>query len=168
MPSSYAMIRLDELTLVGIAARTSNGLEMSGNGKIGGLWDRFWKEGADRTIPSDGSGQQPIYGCYCEYEDGASGSYTILIGNKVTEIDDRLHSGLESKVIPASDYAVFKTRRGPIATVVLETWQEIWRLSADSKIQRTFTGDFEFYDERSADPDNTQVEIYVAVKSNNL
>ncbi|BCE14888.1 hypothetical protein RSC3_02244 [Bacillus paralicheniformis] len=44
---------------------------------------------------------------------------------------------------------------------MFETWQEIW--TWDEKNLRTYTGDFEVYDEQAENPENAQVVIYVAV-----
>jgi predicted transcriptional regulator YdeE len=94
---------------------------------------------------------------------GAAGEYKLLIGCKVTEFGS-LPAGLEAKILPASRYAVFTTRKGQLTAVVIEAWQAIWRWSASSKLQRTFTGDFELYDERCSDPEQAQVDIYIAVQ----
>lgn len=61
----------------------------------------------------------------------------------------------------SSTYARFQTRKGPIEEVVFETWQQIW--SWDQRYLRTYTGDFEWYDERSIDPKEAQIDIYIAV-----
>ena len=46
--------------------------------------------------------------------------------------------------------------------VVSEVWGAVWAWEQQS--ERTFTGDFEYYDERSLNPDHTQVDVYIAVK----
>lgn len=161
---SYALVHRDEIKLVGIATTTSNEQEFGPQAQIGGLWDKFWKEGVRQSIPHvQQESPQPIYGCYTDYKNGAAGEYKLLIGCNVSEIG-HLPAGLQAKILPASQYAVFTTRRGHATTVVIEAWQAIWRWSAASKLQRTFTGDFEVYDERSSDPDNAQIDIYIAVK----
>ncbi|WP_256757087.1 effector binding domain-containing protein [Cohnella sp. WQ 127256] len=160
---TYSLIQLEEIKLVGIAERTTNKAEMTEQAKIGGLWGRFYGEGIQQSIPNLAhAGPQSIYGCYCDYENGAAGEYTILLGCQVKEINS-LPSGMVGRVLPASQYAVFTTKMGPVSTVVIEAWQAIWRWSATSELKRTFTGDFELYDERSSDPENVQVDIYIAV-----
>ncbi|BBI33020.1 effector binding domain-containing protein [Cohnella abietis] len=161
---SFEMTNLDEIKLVGVAARTTNKDEMGEQAKIGALWGKFWGEGIQQSIPHiPQTGAQPVYGCYIDYENGAAGEYTILIGSKVNEID-AIPEGLTAKVIPASRYAVFTTKKGQLPGVVVDAWQDIWRLSAESKLQRTFTGDFELYGESCADPANAQVDIYIAIE----
>lgn len=43
---------------------------------------------------------------------------------------------------------------------VYNEWVKIW----NSELERTFTADFEVYDERSQNPENAEVDIFVAVK----
>ena len=64
------------------------------------------------------------------------------------------------KKLPASKYAVF-TASGPFSTSIGQTWMEIWQ---NKEIERTFTGDFELYDSKSTDDENSIVKIYVAIK----
>ncbi|WP_239613734.1 effector binding domain-containing protein [Cohnella mopanensis] len=161
---SYSLVQLDELKLVGISTITSNEQEFGTQGKIGGLWDKFWKDGVQQSIPhSSVAPSQPIYGCYTDYVIGAAGEYKVLIGCKVAEIGS-LPAGLEAKILPATRYAVFTTRKGLMPAVVIEAWQAIWKWSTSSKLKRTFTGDFELYDERCSDPEQAQVDIYIAVE----
>lgn len=100
-------------------------------------------------------GQAPVIGLYSDYEKDEHGSYLFTAGQFV---DQQLEQVIE---IPASTYAKFRTRKGPIEEVVLETWQQIW--TWDERHYRTYTGDFEWYDERSIDPKEAQIDIYIAV-----
>jgi predicted transcriptional regulator YdeE len=47
---------------------------------------------------------------------------------------------------------------------VPQAWQAIFKLEAEKKIQRTYKTDFELYDQRSQDPQNAQVDLYVGLK----
>lgn len=100
-------------------------------------------------------GQAPVIGLYSDYEKDEHGSYLFTAGQFV---DQQVEHVIE---IPASTYAKFRTRKGPIEEVVLETWQQIW--AWDERHYRTYTGDFEWYDERSIDPKEAQIDIYIAV-----
>jgi len=159
----YEVVQLEAFKLVGIGGRTSNRSEMSGHGIIVGLWDRYWSEDVQSAMADPTQEGDPrTYGCYTEYENGVEGLYTLLIGRKA-QAYGVVPSGQVEIAVPASRYAVFTTRRGPVGTVVLEMWQRIWRWAATSGLERTYTGDFELYDERSADPDNAVVAIYIAI-----
>ena len=108
-----------------------------------------------------------IYAVYTDYASDANGDYTLVIGAKVasSEAISQFHEGMVGKRIPAGQYAVFTSDRGPVAKVVVETWLRIWsyyQLPANG--QRAYRADFELYDERAADPNNAQVDIYIGVK----
>ncbi|PAF28492.1 zinc ribbon domain-containing protein [Paenibacillus sp. 7516] len=140
--------------LAGISARTTNAIEMSGHGCIQDLWSRYFSSG---HIPAP---EAPRYGCYTDYTDGIHGEYTILVGHEVAA-DETLPAGMNSVELPPATYAVFTSRKGPMAEVVGEAWGAVWGWSNQN--ERTFTGDFELYDERSMDPAHVQVDIYIAV-----
>ena len=45
-------------------------------------------------------------------------------------------------------------------------WQDIWNLNAiDLSGRRAYLADFEIYDERAQDPQNTILDIYVGIQS---
>lgn len=100
-------------------------------------------------------GQAPVIGLYSDYEKDEHGSYLFTAGQFADQQIEHV------KEIPASTYARFQTRKGPIEEVVLETWHKIW--TWDQRQYRTYTGDFEWYDERSIDPKEAQIDIYIAV-----
>jgi predicted transcriptional regulator YdeE len=74
--------------------------------------------------------------------------------------------GMVLKKIPAGNYAVIASERGPVAKVVPTAWQQIWSLEDKSQLgsERSYRADFELYDERASDPQNSQVDIYIGVK----
>jgi predicted transcriptional regulator YdeE len=71
---------------------------------------------------------------------------------------------MAAKRIPAGQYAVLTTDKGPLSQVVPATWQKIFKLEDDRKLKRTYQADFEIYDQRAQDPHNAQLDIYVGVK----
>ncbi|WP_240636777.1 zinc ribbon domain-containing protein [Paenibacillus silvae] len=141
--------------LAGLSARTTNAIEMSGEGSIGALWARYF---ASERIPAPEAAR---YGCYSDYTDGIAGEYTILVGHEIGA-EDSLPEGFNEVQLPPATYAVFTSRTGPMVEVVSELWGAVW--SWEHQSDRTFTGDFEYYDERSLDPGNMQVDVYIAVK----
>ena len=149
-------------TVVGIATRTTNAKEMSGKGVIAGQWDRFMKEGLLSKIPNKIDSN--IVAVYTDYESDANGAYTFLIGARVRTADV-VPSGMVAKRVPAGRYAVFTSEKGFVGKVVPETWSRIWAVPKSSPGgSRVYRADFEVYDERAADPQNTQVDIYVGIK----
>jgi predicted transcriptional regulator YdeE len=71
-----------------------------------------------------------------------------------------------AETVPRGRYAVFTTERGPVGKVVSEAWQKIWSLEEAGGLggRRTYRADFEVYGQRSRDPNNARVEIYVGIE----
>ncbi|MFC4306810.1 zinc ribbon domain-containing protein [Cohnella boryungensis] len=154
---AFELVHLDEMKLIGIEARTTNLAEMGGEGKIGGLWESYQSEAVQRLMAGASREGGDVYGCYLEYENGAMGEYTILVGKLAAE-DGQYPSGLSVKTIPAAKYAVFQTDEGHPHEAVAAAWQRIWRWAAAGEYKRTYSGDFERYSPEG------QVLIYIAVQ----
>ncbi|MFB5676717.1 effector binding domain-containing protein [Paenibacillus terreus] len=155
-------IEKEAFILVGKAVRTTNAAEMSGQGLIPGLWTSFFQESTE-VRPAG-----PIYGCYTDYENGVFGQYTFLLGSAVSH-DEEIPDGLSSVTLPAARYAVFRTEYGPLYQVVAEAWQHIWQWSASVQgLERTFSGDFELYNEFAREDESGQVDIYIAVRESTI
>jgi predicted transcriptional regulator YdeE len=156
--------KLEEFEVIGIAVRTNNAKEAGPDGVIGKQWQRFMSDGLLVKIPN--RADQDIYAVYTDYASDANGDYTFVIGAKVRPSRERkIPAGMIVTTIPAGNYAVFTSERGPVARVVIETWKHIWsyyQLRANG--QRAYHADFELYDQRAADPNNAQVDIYIGVK----
>jgi len=107
---------------------------------------------------------QSILAIYTDYESDANGEYTFIIGAKVTSACST-PEGMVAKQAPESRYAVFTSEKGPVWKVVPEVWQKIWSTSTQEMGgDRAFIADFEIYGERSADPQNGVVEVWVGIK----
>lgn len=152
----------DSMILAGISVKTTNTDEISGTGKLGALWTKFYSDDISSLI-SEQASDGTIYGCYTDYENGAAGRYRLLIGKRIQNIEDK-PVGMDYVITPAAKYAVFTTSTGPIQEVVFQAWNEIWQWSEASSMKRTYTGDFEYYDERCVDPTHAQVDIYIAIE----
>jgi len=148
--------------VVGITARTNNAQEMSGNGKIGSVWQTFLQPGVVTKIPNKIG--IDLIAVYTDYETDHTGHYTYLLGLPTSAIEAQ-PTNLTVKHIPAGRYAVFTTDRGPIQQVVPEIWQRIWSMSpGELGGARSFHADFEIYDQRAADPENAQIDVYVGLR----
>jgi predicted transcriptional regulator YdeE len=90
-----------------------------------------------------------------------SGHYSLIHGCPVTDATV-IPEGMVVKQIPAAKYAVF-TAQGPFASAIIKVWMEIWQ-NKELQLQRTFTSDFEWYDAKSTDDENSIVKIYMAIK----
>ena len=66
----------ESFEICGPKARTNNADEMSGRGVIANLWGEFLKFNASRSSAE----KNEIYAAYYDYENGAQGEYSVLIG----------------------------------------------------------------------------------------
>ena len=149
-------------TVVGIAVRTSNAKEMTAEGVIGKQWGRLMGEGLLEKIPN--KADQNIVAVYTEYASDHNGEYTYVLGAKVTSGGD-VPAGMVAKKVPAGRYAVFTSEKGPAAKAVPEAWMKINSLPKSAAGgDRVYRADFEIYDERARDPQNSVVDIYIGIK----
>lgn len=144
----YDIVTLEKHFVKGLSVRTTNKIELTEERNIAPLWQQFFEQQLH-------GGRAPVIGLYSQYEKDENGSYLFTAGQFV---DHHLEGALE---IPPATYARFRTRKGPMEEVVFETWQMIWKWN--KRHLRTFTGDFEWYDERAIDPKEAQIDIYIAV-----
>jgi predicted transcriptional regulator YdeE len=87
-----------------------------------------------------------------------------VLGARVKS-DGEVPAGMLAKKIPAGKFAVFTSEKGPAAKVVPETWTKINSLPRSAVGgDRVYRADYEIYDERAADPANSQVDVYVGIK----
>lgn len=152
-------VKHKEFSVIGSFAETTNAAEMKGEGVIGQLWERFYHDEIRHTIPNKMN--TSILALYTNYESDETGKYSFGIGAEV-EQNTTVPEGLEKVVVPEANYIIFTTRKGPVHEVVVEAWKEIWEWSKTN--ERAFLTDFELYDERATDPENSQIDIYISVK----
>ncbi|MBA2405632.1 MAG: effector binding domain-containing protein [Bdellovibrionales bacterium] len=157
-------IESQAFSIIGIQARTNNATEMGANGVIPKQWGRFVSENLAAQIPN--KCDEAIIAGYTEYENNKAGDYTFIIGLKVTSIES-VPPGMVSKVIAAGTYKILPSEKGPVWQVVQAVWKKIWNSpdSADiSESKRSYKFDYEVYDQRSQDPTNAQVDIFLGLK----
>ncbi|OZI12060.1 transcriptional regulator [Bacillaceae bacterium SAS-127] len=158
----YVIVEKEAFQVLGLTARTCNADEMTSEGKIPSLWSAFYEQ----KVPEQTANlvkPTATYGLYSDYETGVNGEYSLTIGMEVSS-NGAIPEGLSVKTIPAAKYMVFTSEKGPMVEVVIKAWQHIWAWFANSEVERTYTGDFEVYDERCANPEEAQVDIYIAVR----
>ena len=135
----------ESFEICGLKTRTNNADEMSGRGAIANLWGEFLKFNASGS----GAAKSGIYAAYYDYENGAQGEYSVLIGTCSKEQhhkeshDEACKSinqcrknerdeTCEKLRIEAGDYAVFDFANEP--TRAGEYWAEIWNFFESSKL----------------------------------
>jgi predicted transcriptional regulator YdeE len=156
-------VHQEEFSIVGIEERTSNALEMKGEGRIGKQWQKFFQDAVQQKIANRIDSN--IYAVYTDYASDRTGDYSFVIGLKVNA-DAAVPPGMVLKKIPAGDYALIRSEKGPAEKVVPAAWQNIWILEDKSQLggRRAYKADFEVYDSRAKDPKASQVDIYVGLK----
>jgi len=156
-------VHQDEFSVIGIEARTTNAKEMTGQGVIGKQWQEFFQDGIAQKIPNKADSN--VYAVYTDYASDRNGEYSFVIGVKVRG-KSAVPSGMVVKTIPAGDYAVLASEKGPAAKVVPAAWQQVWALEDKAQLggSRAYKADFEVYDERATDPQNSQIDIHVGLK----
>jgi predicted transcriptional regulator YdeE len=157
------VVKLPEFSVIGIQARTSNADEMTGDGAIPKQWAKFFKEGIADKIPN--KVDSTIYAVYTDYVSDRNGEYDFIIGMKVSSVSD-VPPGMVVKKVPRGKYAVVTSEKGPVAHVVPQAWQRVWSLEDNKQLggARAYKADFEVYDQRSQNPQDSQVDLYVGLK----
>lgn len=148
--------QLDAFQIVGISTRTSNA---NGQAKkdIGELWQRFMTEKVIDQLPA--AIDPTIYGVYTDYEGDHTQPYTLILGYKVSSIDN-IPNGMVSKKVDQATYLKFTAKGNLMGEAIIGKWLEIWEMDLDRK----YTADFEVYGEKAVDPSNGEADIYIAVR----
>lgn len=151
----FTLQKIPAFTVIGISRRTSNadGRSMK---DIPATWTDFLQRNAgakikNRFLPP------AMFAVYSDYESDWRGEYSYLIGCGVTRAPV-VPEGMEVRRIPAQSYAVF-TAKGRMPDEVLAIWSMIWL----SGLPRTYTFDFEVYDQRFTNPKQKEVDVCVAI-----
>ena len=154
--------KLDQLILVGLTARTNNKNEMNPKtAKIGELAGFYWSQQMANKIKHR---RTPgiTYAVYTEYESDEHGDYTYFIGEAVDSIENQDLSQFKTLFIPASSYQKFTTQPGKIPEIIISAWQAIWQMDEkDFGGKRKYLADFEIYDQRASDLNNSVIDIYI-------
>lgn len=98
-----------------------------------------------------------MYAVYSDYETDWTGEYSYMIGCGVTRAE-KAPEGMEIRRIPEQTYAVFNAK-GQMPDEVLAAWSMVW----GSRLPRTYTYDFEVFDERFTRPKAKEVDVCVAI-----
>lgn len=153
-----------EIKLVGISARTSNAREMNPEtSKIGTTMQKFF--GNDMQAQIFGR-KKPgtVLAVYTSYESDEHGEYTYFLGEEVNDFED-IPQDFETLTIPAQTYVTFTSSSGKMPTVCINMWQNIWKMKASELGGvRSYIADFEVYDERSQNPEQAVLDIYIGIQ----
>jgi len=143
--------------VIGISIRTTNANSQSQQ-DLGKLWGQFFAENIIAKIPNKISSH--ILCIYTDYESDYSGEYTTIIGVPVSTLEE-VPSGLIGREFEADNFRKF-VAKGEVTSAVVNTWIDIWQRG--NELNRKYSYDFEFYGESSNKGEQSEVEIFVAVK----
>ena len=145
------------LTLIGIALpkKTTNENQQSAM-DIGAFWQTFIKENIAGKIP--GRSGDDIYAVYYDYEGDYTKPFAYFIGVPVGR-DTTVPAGMTKLDIPTGNYRHF-IAKGKMPDCMIDAWGEIW----NAGISRSYTADYEVYGSKAGDPENAEVDIFIAVE----
>jgi predicted transcriptional regulator YdeE len=146
---------IDSFFIVGISVRTTNQNNQAAT-DIGDLWQKFMEENITANIPN--KIDNTVYSVYCKYESDYTAPYTTLLGCKVSSIEN-MPNGFDYIEIATGNYQQFESKGNLMEGAVYKTWVDIW----NADLPRAYTTDIEVYDEKSADPNNAIVDIFIAL-----
>ena len=148
-----------EIKVIGLTARTNNKNEMNPQlAKIGELAGRFWSQNIASRIPNRKNPGVTL-SVYTDYDSNEQGDYTYFIGEEVDSFEN-MPSDLQKLTIPAAKYQKFTTPSGKMPEVVINAWQEIWKMTAnDFGGKRAYQADFEIHTSACI-----SVDIYIGIK----
>ncbi len=148
--------QMEGFYVTGITVRTNNTSGAAAK-DIPALWQRFFEEQISDRIPHKLDGA--LYCVYTDYEGDYTGDYTTLLGCRTGSLAD-IPEGMTGLKIAAGCYTCFEAKGKMADNFVFRKWEAIWQ----SDLARAYTTDFEVYDQRSQDPENALVPIYIALK----
>lgn len=151
------------IKLLGISIMTNNANERDPQtAKIGPLVGRYFSQNIAANMPHR-KNPGVTFSVYTNYESDEHGNYTYFIGEEVSLLDNA-PAEFHTLIIPESQYQRFTTPAGKMPQVVIEAWQAIWQMAPTQlEGKRNYLADFELYDYRASDPNNTVVDIYVGI-----
>ncbi|AWX44031.1 hypothetical protein HME9304_01031 [Flagellimonas maritima] len=148
--------KTNELTIVGIAIRTSNEKGKAQH-DIPMLWRKFSEENIPNRVPNKLN--DTIYAVYTDYEGDHTKPYTLVIGYNVASLNN-IPEDMTVKIIPPANYKKFIAKGNLTKDAVINTWTEIW----NTDLKRTYTADMEIYGEKAVNPTKGEAEILVAIE----
>jgi len=143
--------------IIGISTRTTNQSNQAQQ-DLGELWGQFITDNVFANIPNKVSNN--IIAIYTDYKSNYTEEYTTIIGVEVSTLDE-IPEGLIGREFGAENFTKF-TAKGEMPNAVVNTWIEIW--NKDGELNRKYSYDLEVYGEKSQNGENSEVEIFIAIK----
>ena len=145
------------MKIIGIKTRTKNDMGKP-NLEIMNLWNQFMTENIIEKIPNKVN--HDIYSIYTDYENNFMGEYTLILGLSVTSLD-HIPEGMIGRQFDDEKFKIYEAK-GSMPGAVINTWVEIWK--NDTVLNRKYSYDYEIYNEKSRNGDDSIVNVHIAVK----
>lgn len=143
--------------IIGITVRTTNKNNQAKE-DLEKLWGQFFSENLMAKIPNKASNQ--IFAVYTDYKSNFTEDYTTIIGIPVTTLEN-IPAGFIGRAFQPENFQKY-IAKGRMPEAVVNTWTEIWQ--NDKTLRRKYTYDLEVYGDQSQQGENSEVDIYIAVK----
>lgn len=162
----HELCQVDEKILVGVMVPTHSETELDAEtSKITRLATHYFEANLAEKIQHRANPSVTI-AAYTDYSHDYQGKYNYFIGEEVTSEEGQDLSQFKIIKIPAGKYLKITTPKGKIPDILARAWQAIWSMSPEELGgERTYKVDFEIYDERAADLNNAEVDIYVGLEA---
>lgn len=149
-------VQLEPFKLIGISKITNNQ-----GGKalkdIGLLWEILLSENLIKEIPNKIS--EEVYSLYTDYEGDHNLPYRVILGCPASSLD-HIPNGMIGREFMGGNYVEMNIHGNLNDGIVVKKWEQIWT----SGLDRAYTADFEVYGRKTIDPENAEVNFYIAVK----
>ncbi len=148
----------EAFTVIGVELKTTtnDGRNLV---EIPQFWERIIRKGLIADIP-DRKSERTLLGICMDFE--PNGRFSYIIGAEVASTENT-PDDMVSKKIPDATYAVF-TARGKMPGSIQDTFKYIYQdWLPKSEYQRAHSAEFELYDERCNDSDDSEVDIYIPI-----
>ncbi|MBU0474679.1 MAG: GyrI-like domain-containing protein [Bacteroidetes bacterium] len=149
-------IYLENFDVIGISVRTTNNNGQSAK-DIGELWGKFMSENYIDKIPN--KVDTSIYSIYTDYEGDYTQPYTTILGCKVENLKT-IPEGMVAKTISSGGYTKFVAKGDLSKSAVFVEWTRIWEMD----LPRLYSADFEVYGEKAQNPNDAEVDIFIATR----
>jgi predicted transcriptional regulator YdeE len=140
--------------VIGLAVRTTNENGQAAK-DIPLLWQQFMAEGIADKIPAKKGAT--LYCIYTDYEKDHTRPYTTILGCQVSSLES-IPEGMVGKMITGGNYSLHTAKGNILQGMVFDAWVKIW----NSNSPRVYTADFEVYGPKAADPEQAEVDIFIA------
>lgn len=146
---------IEKFHIIGLAIRTTNQNGQSAH-DIPKLWETFFTENIRDQIPN--KIDTSIYCVYTAYEKDHTTPYTTILGCKVENLS-QIPESMVAITVEQAAYTKYVAEGNLAEGIVYNQWLKIW----EADLPRAFTTDFEVYGKKAENPEQAEVEIFIAI-----